>query len=469
LDTVNDLARTFSAPFFKVVNELDPLIRRAYATNTTLGATNSADQLSVAMETGVSMAELSKEVLELREQGIQTLNRSTLSLIARFKASDQNAKALTTFIAQNSVVLRLNSMQSQVMAQDLSQFALKFQQRQDTMLALAGAISQNFRVQTAQGSGQSLTAAFTKFGATLGDRATKQVEQLTKFFGGDDLPTLIRLGLEDMEGNLAGASTDKEQMDIIVKGLATASKRIEEQLGGRGAGSVNTTQSKAILDSMFGGTGILVIQELNDAVRDQKTATDNVIENLISLRSAGSAVQNALMEVIYPITKLVTEFPNATKGVITALTVYGAATVLLRIMLAGLTQAVKLNTIAEQANAAGGAVGRLGSVLGFFARMIPLFVGLSVATGVIAGVTKAMSDDTKEINNKTPDLDRGAGSGGLRTSILSDLSNITNRLSSTGMNARQIEILGRIATNTESMVNNGDNQRSLPATPGRKF
>lgn len=423
------------------MKEMSVLQSRSLATEKNLISTISTDQVAASLRMGVALSDLTSSVISLREQGVQKLDKSTLGLLARMKATGQSTDSLIKFLGANTSVLMLNQKQAQDLAGNLAYYSRVYQTRQDEILRLATSISKNFQVQAQLGAGAGLTGGFATLGAALGGRGSELVAQASQFFSNASLAQLQLLGIaEGFQERLAMETDPGRQKQIVEQMVKTAAATISGLKGGLGTDVASTRILQQFLQA-FGGTNALVFPQLAKALEDAKEPIfqlSNSITGFTSIANAFAmpmqylgAALNALLNapVIGTLAKGLATFYGTVSIWFTITKIQQAYTFVqqqsARLTLLAATRmdiAAKTNLAASRLSVIGG--------------------GIFGVLGVIAGLAMtmfSMSEDMEEMNKKTPDpAQKTITNSGLTGQIFSQLVNI---VTSQSTNVVQQEML----------------------------
>lgn len=424
-----------------IIKEMSALQSKSLATEKSLVSTISVDQIQASIMNGISMNELTAQVIALREQGVQKLDKSTLNLLARMKATGQSTDSLIKFLGANTSVLMLNQKQAQDLASNLATYSRVYQTRQDEILRLATSISKNFQVQSQLGAGAGLTGGFASLAATLGGRGTELVNQAAQFFSNASLAQLQLLGIaEGFQERLAMESDPARQKAIVEQMVKTAAATVTSMKSGFGTDVASTKMFQQILQA-FGGNNVLIFPQLTKAMEDAKepifdlsqslTGFNSIAESFaIPMQYLGTMISHMLnWPVLGSLIKGLAVFAGAVVPFMTIMKIYQAATFMNSnsARLYALA-AAKMDLSAKSYLAA--------------SRMMAVGGGILGVIGLIAGVATAiagMTSDIEEINKKTPDPNQKTiTSAGLTGQIFSQLVNI---VTSQSTNVIQREML----------------------------
>jgi hypothetical protein len=431
----------------RAMEQMNGLQERALASNKNLTSVISRDLIESSFTMGTSIRALSEEVLQLNEAGISKLDKSTLLLVGRMKATGQNVEGLSRFLSVNNSILMLNQSQAQDMAAKLSTYSQKLGATQESILRLSETVSKNFELQAAlasPGQGGNLPAAFAALGARLGGKADQQVALLSQIFGKGDLSQLIQLGISDgfQEALLAEKDPAKQQalMDQMIR---TAAASVQSKIGGMGQSTADRQAASQMLKSM-GGENVLVFKQLASMLGDARQPIQKLSDSLTTFNSLSEAF-SAPMQLLG--TGLLTMLNNPYFGWI-AKGLAGLAGVVTPLIAAFGLFAASVTTFKTAAIASAWkmliAAGKwlIGSNIALAASMpFQLLISpLAIIAAVLGGgylIWSSMSEDIKELNNKTPDP-RDKTNAGLTGQIFSQLVNI---ITNTNTNYMQREML----------------------------
>jgi len=410
-----------------IMKEMSALQSKSLATEKSLISTISGDQIQASLMSGIAMNELTAQVIALREQGVQKLDKSTLNLLARMKATGQSTEALIKFLGANTSVLMLNQKQAQDLAVNLGNYSRVFQTRQDEILRLASSISKNFQVQSQLGAGAGLTGGFAALGATLGGRGTELVTQAAQFFSNASLAQLQLLGVaEGFQERLAMETDPARQKAIVEQLVKTAASTVTSLKSGLGSDATSTKILQQLLQS-FGGNNALIFPQLTKAMEDAKQPIFDLSQSLTGFNSIADAFAIPMQylgtmlshllnwPVIGSLVKGLAVFAGSVVPFFTIMKIYQAASYLnqnsarlMSLAAAKMGLAAQANLVASRAMSIGG--------------------GIFGVIGLIAGVVTAISGmtaDIEDINKKTPDPNqRTITNSGLTGQIFSQLVNI---------------------------------------------
>jgi hypothetical protein len=423
------------------MKEMSVLQGKSLATEKNLISTISVDQIGASLSMGIALSDLTASVISLRELGVQKLDKSTLGLLARMKATGQSTESLIKFLGANTSVMMLNQKQSQELAGNLAYYARVYQARQDDILRLATSLSKNFQVQAQLGAGVGLQGGFATLGAALGGRGSELIAQASQFFSNASLSQLQLLGIaEGFQERLAMETDPGRQKQIVEQMVKTAAATITGLKGGLGTDATSTRILQQLLQA-FGGTNALVFPQLAKALEDAK----DPIFDLSNSITGFTAIANAFAMPMQYLGAALNAILNApvigslVKGLAVfygTISVWFTLTKIQQALAYVQQNAARLNflaaarmDIAAKQNLAASKLSLIGG-------------GIFGVLGVIAGLAMtmfSMSEDMEEINKKTPDpVQRTATNAGLTGQIFSQLVNI---VTSQSTNVVQQEML----------------------------
>lgn len=453
--------------------KFEPILKRSLAMNEGPLRTLSTDQLKASFKMGIGIDALTDEVLALKEEGITKLSGSTISLAARMKATGQDTQSLIKFVGRNSTALMLNQKESQDLAVRISQFAGVYQSRQDEMLNLANSITGSFRTQSQLGAGAQLTEAFTNLGSVLGGRGTGLVQQMSEFLSNASLSQLTLLGIADnFQERIANETDPERQKNLAIEMAKAAANQINALKGGLGKGATDTKILEQLLKP-FGGQSALVFPEIIKALEDAKEPMESLSESLTTFASLGEVFAQPMKLFAAAIGQLMSIpfFGNTLKVVAS---IAGA--------IAPILAAAKIMKIVAILQNTAAVTQRLSAILGMKSALITaaatapisglfaVFLTIAAALGLGAGIWGIMSEDIKQINNKTPDpQDKNKVNAGLTGQIFSQLVNIVASTNTNSVQREQMALqreLVRLAR--EQNDRNNPNNSLVTRPPVRK-
>lgn len=431
----------------KALNELTDAMQlmsdiqiKALASNRSLNSVISKDLAAASFEMGVSLRSLSEGVLQLNEMGITKLDRSTLLLVGRMKATGQDIGALSRHVGINNSLLGTSQIQAQQMAVTLSEYAQKLGATQSSILKMAGDFAETFQLQaalTGKGEGANLPQAFAALSSRFGGKADQLVSTMSKIFGKGDIAQLIQLGIsEGFQESLLAEKDPAKQQAIMDQMIRTAAASVESKIGGLGKSAMDRQLASQLLQPL-GGESALVFKQLADMLGEAREPVRELSESLTTFNSISEAftyplefLGSVLLDVLNnPIIGFLAKGIAGLAGTALALgtgfTLFAASTAIFKWAVIKQIFAMKLAAFKM-----------------YSAAMINLIasnplVALAGALLIGFGVFHAMSDDIKEINDKTPDT-REKTNAGLTGQIFSQLINI---VTSTNTNYIQKEML----------------------------
>jgi hypothetical protein len=421
------------------LKKIEPVMKKSLALNQNVMQNLSMDQIKASLQLGVGLDSLMSEVISLNETGVTKLDKSTILLAARMKATDQSTASLVKFLGANTSVLMLNQKQAQELAKNLTDYSRIYQMRQDEILNLATSMSKSFAIQSQLGSGAALTEAFAAIAAPLGARGSELSQQMAQFLSKATLSQLQLLGIAEGFQERIAAETSTEGRAMIAREMAkAAAAQVEKLRAGLGTDATSAQILKQILQP-FGGESALVFTQFTKALEDAKPPIYDLSQSLTTFTGLSeafalpmklfAAAVAALISApfIKDIVKVVASIAGAIAPIFIGAKIMRAVTA---------TQALiaLINQRTAQTN--------MGAAVITAAAMGPLTAATLLLAGVFglgAGIWGAMNDNLGEINKKTPDPeDRTRTQAGLSGQIFSQLIDI---VSSNGNNAIQKELL----------------------------
>lgn len=409
------------------MKEMSTLQSKSLATEKSLLSTISVDQIGASLSMGIALTDLTSSVISLREQGVQKLDKSTLGLIARLKATGQSTESLIKFLGANTSMLMLNQKEAQDLASNIAHYSRVYQTRQDTILNLATSMAKNFQVQSQLGAGAGLTGGFATLGAALGGRGSELVAQASQFFSSASLAQLQLLGIaESFQERLAMETDPGRQKQIVEQMVKTAAATISGLKGGLGADATSTRILQQLLQA-FGGTNALVFPQLAKALEDAKDPIFDLSNSITGFTSIANAFAIP-MQYLGAALNLLINAPvigSLAKGLAVfygTVSVWFTITKIQQALTFVYQHSARLNflaatkmDIAARANLAASKMSFVGA-------------GIFGVLGVIAGLAMtmfSMSEDMEDINKKTPDpAQKSINNAGLTGQIFSQLVSI---------------------------------------------
>jgi hypothetical protein len=431
----------------RAMDQMNYLQERALASNKSLTSVISKDLVAASFSMGVSIQALAQEVLELNETGISKLDKSTLLLAGRMRATGQDVGSLTRFLGVNNSLLMMNQTQAQHMADNLSVYSQKLGATQESILRLSESVAKNFELQAAmagQGQGGNLPAAFGALGARLGGKADQQIQLLSQIFGKGDLSQLIQLGIsEGFQEALLAEKDPAKQQAIMDQMIRTAAASVQSRIGGLGQSTADRQAASQMLKSM-GGENVLVFQQLASMLGDARQPILDLSQALTTFNSISEMFSNGMQlmgagllelinaPIISQLIKGIAFIAGFFSPLIAAFGVFATSVALFQATSVKLAAQLVWHGIKWLA---GAAMTLLASVP-FQALVWPITL-LAAAFGGGYMYFTSMADDLKDLNDKTPDP-RQRADAGLTGQIFSQLVNI---VTSTNTNYVQREML----------------------------
>ena len=443
------------------LDTINPLIKRAFATGPGLANSTNLEMIKTSAMLGVGIDQLLTEVIALREEGFNNLNDSTIRLIGRFKQTDQSTQSLIKFMSVNSLTLLQNQRQAQELTSQIASFSQVMGTRQDDMLNLAASISKSMDTRAALGTGAELTKALTNFGATLGDRGSGLVGQMTQFITNtDNVSKLFALGLQDFEDAIVAQNDPKGQVAVIGQMAKQAAATVQSIIGDLGSGPMAAKMAESML-APYGGKDVLVFAQIAKAMEDQKQPLTDTAKALTNLNSGMEAMTTPLKIVGIGVGKLL-ELP-VLKQLTPVLGSLIGGMLALKTAQYALTYAVRMNTQAARLSGVGGFGGKLLGYLGGPIGMIISILG-SIALGIWGN-----KEETEELNKKTPELekDKAMQSSMLSGYILSQISNIALNQHRGAIDREMLESTKELVRLAKKSLDVTDPQRGLPSNQAR--
>jgi hypothetical protein len=416
------------------------------------------DMIKTSTSLGVSIDQLITEVLALREEGFNNLNDSTIRLIGRFKQTDQSTQSLIKFMSVNSLTLLQNQRQAQELTSQIASFAQVMGTRQDDMLNLAATISKSMETRAALGTGAELTKALTNFGATLGDRGSGLIGQMTQFITNtDNVSKLFALGIQDFESAITAQNDPQAQTAILGQMAKQAAATVQSLVGDLGTGPMAARMAESVL-APYGGQQALVFLQIAKAMEDQKQPLTDTAKALVNFNTGVEAMTTPLKLVGIGVSKLLEILPGKAIPILGNLL---GGIIALKTSQYALTYAIRMNTQAQRLSGIGGFGGKL---LGFLGGPIGMIVSIlgSIALGIWGN-----KEETEELNNKTPELekDKAMQSSMLSGYILSQISNIALNQHRGTIDREMLETSKELVRLARKSLDNTDPQRGLPSNP----
>lgn len=435
------------------LQKIEPIMKKSLALNQNVMQNLTMDQIKTSLKLGVGLDSLMNEVLSLNETGVTKLDKSTILLAARMKATDQNTASLIKFLGANTSVLMLNQKEAQALAKNLTDYSRIYQMRQDEILNLATSMSKSFAIQSQLGSGAALTEAFAAIAAPLGARGSELSQQMAQFLSKATLSQLQLLGIAEGFQERIAAETSTEGRAIIAREMAkAAAAQVEKLRAGLGTDATSAQILKQILQP-YGGEGALVFTQFTKALEDAKPPIYDLSQSLTTF--TGLADSFALpMKLLATVIGGFISLPFVRDFAKIIATIGGA--------IAPMFIAAKIMRMVAASQVAAALVNRRAAQLGLVTATInasvfnPL-VGILSAIGLGIGIWGVMNDNLEDINNKTPDPENKTRTqAGLSGQIFTQLIDI---VSSNGNNAIQKELLA----STKQLVRLAQDQYAVNA------
>lgn len=367
----SDNASKYFGELTQLIDTFADIQKRAFANNIGL------EQLKVDTSLGISVSELTDELISFREAGIDNLTDSTMGLIQRMKLTGQSTDGLRKLVGQNSLSLMMNTRESQDLAASISDYALTYGVRQDAMFDLVNSLSETLAVPSLLGFGDDILKATDKLGAELGGRANEQIKQLAQFLTDPaKLAAIQNLGVRDLVDQLiAGGGTVDQNVELLKEITSVASRNVDAAVASlREQGAAGVTQANAILE-MFGGKQAVIFNQLDKAMEDARAATTTNVDFTKGLYAFYQQIKIGLETTAKTINQLLIDFAPLMKPI------------------------AKFISIALPVLAG---IGAIMAVLSF--GTIPLLLAsIAGGIGVLAGIGEDSNDNIKDINRKTED------------------------------------------------------------------
>lgn len=365
-----DNANKYFGELTELIDRFSKIQIRAFASNTSL------DQIKVSTKLGVSIADLTEEILSFREQGVTQLTESTMGLIQRMKLTGQSTEGLRRLVGQNSLSLLMNTRESQGLAASISEYALTYGIRQDAMFDVVNNLSKSLEVPALLGFGDDIALAASKLSADLGGRANDQVQKLAQFLTDPGkLAAIQNLGVRDLVDQLiAGRGTVDQNVDLLKQISEIASSNIERATASlREQGTAGITQANQILE-VFGGQQALVFSQLDKAAEESRKASSTNVDFTQGLYAFFQEIKIGLEGVAKFVNELLIEFKPIMKPL------------------------AKFISIALPVLAG------IGAIMAIISLGIPgIIAGVVGLTGAILTSGEESNQNLKEINRKTED------------------------------------------------------------------
>jgi len=428
----------------KAMDQMNHLQQRALASNKNLTDVISQDLVTASFSMGTSFSELAETALELNEAGISKLDKSTMLLAGRMRATGQDVGALSKFIGVNNSLLMMSQTDSQQLAANLSTYSQKLGATQESILKMSESLAKNFELQAAMagpGLGGGLPAAFATLGARLGGKADQQVAMISQIFGKGNLSQLIQLGIsEGFQESLMAERDPAKQQAMMDQMIRTAAAAVQTRIGGLGNTAAGTRIASQTLGSM-GGENVLAFKQLASMLGDARQPINELSDSLTTFNSLakafampmeylGAALLKFLnLPIVGTLAKGLAAFAGVAAMLATSITLFASAVSLFR--LAVIKQVAAAHWAAIKMFAA--------ATMNVLAAMMTNPLLAIVAGGIVGGIAywQMMAEDVKDLNNKTPDP-RDKANAGLTGQIFSQLVNI---VTSTNTNYLQREML----------------------------
>lgn len=437
-----------------VMQDLAAVQTRSLATNKNLLTTIGTDQIAASIKLGVQLTDVAQGMIALREAGFNSLDKSVVTLIARFKATGQDVGSLAKIMSTNTTVLMMTQKQSGDFAVNLANYAKAFGTRQDEILNLAAAMSKNFSVQAQLGAGEGLTGGFTTLGAQLGGKGIELANQAAAFFSKATLSQLQLLGIaQGFQERLAMESDPARQAEITKQLVITAARTLNSFKGGLGTDAASSKIFEQLLGN-FGGQGALAFTQLAKALQESNKPIFDLSDSITGFNSVANAfiapfqvlgtALTALLNTPFVggAVKWVSMFVGTLASIASVVTIYRTVAILFsssaeifRISVGRLQATLLANAAVVGLNPGGG-------VIGLLARSLPILGAIVGIGGLVAGIY-SMKSDISELNRKTPDNSERIRSNNLNGQIFSQLVNIV-----TSQNRESVQ-LDTLATQKE--------------------
>lgn len=380
----------------QTIDALDNLQRRALASNTNLTQVISK---SSGMN-GVRLSEMARELLALREEGINELNQSTLFLIARMKRTDQSTAGLVSFLGKNSLNLLMNTKQAQEVAKSLSDFGRTYGMREDKTLEVLNNAIKAVELPTMLGMGQNVAQAMTELTQQLGGRSGEAINKMVAFLSDPkNFAQLQMLGVQDLADQLFHASVE-EAKQLLPEIARQATDRMRPYFESSTRGPAGLVRGANVAE-MFGGLGAKSFQEVTVALQDAQSVIQENNNTNASIKALYDTLIGSIERLISVINTVITPFLPVLQisakilgPVLAYMAVLGSAAVIVN-------KVQEAFRVIQMARGLGGlAGGLLGGALNPWA--LGITAALGIGTMIYDQVQKSRAA-TEELNRKTKD------------------------------------------------------------------
>lgn len=333
-----------------VLKDFEGVRKRAYASNSTVAQNTTPQSMNAVADLGVSLKDLTLEVIKLREVGFTELKGSTMKLIARMKLSDQNTASLSTYLVKTSAALGRSEAETQEMAVQLDKTARSFGRRTDDLLNFAASLQESLKILSFgdKKQGAKFEGAATKVEAMTGGKATKEIQQLMAMIS--DPNNLMKFQAAGMGDPLARMQQAKSK-DEAAKVLAQIAKELQtygKERGAVGAGSGGSAgrQQAMTAVSPVGFDTVLLGNTIAEALEEPQEISPLIesMENLGTIMNRFMApierVVNSLFEVMNILSPALGFLANVAGEI--------AALVMAVVALQGVMKLVQLSSLALQ-------------------------------------------------------------------------------------------------------------------------
>lgn len=372
----------------KSIQRMDDIQARAMATNTTL-------QKMDIPNLGIRMSKLAGEILDLREIGFKSLDKSTLGLMSTMKLTNQSTQSLKTFLGNTSLSLRLNSSQVQNMSQRLGDTAVAYGMSQDRIFQAVNKLSESIETASLFGKGGQTAEALGEVAAMIGDRATDELGVVAKFLTGiGNESQAMMAGIFDIQNRYLEASRE-EQAKLTIEAVKTFNSNFRKFTEGLGTGAAGRRAAASYAEQL-GGMGVVrSFQAVEAALMDSSKATGENNQKLATLKTFEERYANSMEISAKALQEIVTKLPGG--AVSTAGAVAGAVGPLVGAIGTGMIVKNILGRFGLAA-AGGAARGAFGGPLGMILGALTGITGTLLFSKDLLG---SISDSSKGTNAAT--------------------------------------------------------------------
>ena len=290
-----------------ILRDFEGVRMRAYASNSTVAQNITPESMAAVSDLGVSLKDLTLEVIKLREVGFTELKGSTMKLIARMKLSDQNTGSLSNYLVRTSAALGRSEAETQDMAVQLDKTARSFGRRTDDLMNFAASLKDSLKILSFgdKSQGMKFEKAATGLESMTGGKASKEIERFMAMIGdSDNLMKFQAAGLGDPLARMQAAKTDSEATETL-KSIVREMQQFGIARGATGAGSGGMTgqmQAKAAMGPV-GFDTVLLANTISNALQEPQEQSPLLesMENLKSIMNRFMAPLERLVNVMFEV------------------------------------------------------------------------------------------------------------------------------------------------------------------------